>query len=329
MATRWTSKHTGQKIDDTIDCVSNPNLFDNWYFGNLVDQRGGYVIPPGKPYMEGSTQVGTTDKYYTAIPFSTWYNITVNGVVYNVAASDVVRGYTGNWMYSFDRWRISPSSTVCISDGGLSVLADFQQAILSTALILGQKYTMSVLSTDGRLGQMTFTLQQDVDINYGFGFGFFVVFRDADKYWFRLYGTNEATYLAIKLELGTTQTLAHREGDKWVLNEIPDYGEQLRRCQRYSVHGVGPRCSGYAINGSDRATIFIPTPVTMRTIVSAEIVTTDNLVTSYGGIIPIKSFSPAATLPNGVVGNLQISSPVTQTCVVAASGFKCNLIADL
>ncbi|RHT58864.1 hypothetical protein DW766_01615 [Butyricicoccus sp. AM29-23AC] len=35
---------------------------------------------------------------------------------------------------------------------------------------------------------------------------------------------------AAKLELGSTQTLAHKEGDKWVLNEIPDYGEQLRRC---------------------------------------------------------------------------------------------------
>lgn len=141
--------------------------------------------------------------------------------------------YKGDWMYSFDRWKVSPSSTVSISGGGLSVIADFQQAILSTALILGQKYTMSVLSTDGRLGQLTFTLQQDVSINQGFGFGYFAICRDADQYWFRLYGTNEATYLAIKLELGHTQTLAHREGDRWVLNEVPEYGEQLRRCQRY------------------------------------------------------------------------------------------------
>lgn len=164
---------------------SNPNLLDNWYFGNPVNQRG-------------QTE------------------------------------YKGNWMYSFDRWKISPSTTVSISGGGLSIIADFQQAILSTAFILGQKYTMSVLSTDGRLGQLTFTLQQDVDINQGFGFGYFVIFRDVDKYWFRLYGTNEATYLAIKLELGSQQTLAHQdENGNWVLNEIPNYGEQLIQCQRY------------------------------------------------------------------------------------------------
>jgi hypothetical protein len=36
---------------------------------------------------------------------------------------------------------------------------------------------------------------------------------------------NSVTVLAVKLELGDTQTLAHKEGDTWVLNEIPDYGE--------------------------------------------------------------------------------------------------------
>ena len=42
---------------------------------------------------------------------------------------------------------------------------------------------------------------------------------------------------AVKLELGSEQTLAHNEGTEenpvWVLNEVPDYGEELRKCQRY------------------------------------------------------------------------------------------------
>ena len=41
------------------------------------------------------------------------------------------------------------------------------------------------------------------------------------------------TIFAAKLELSDRQTLAHQEGDKWVLNEVPNYGEQLARCQRY------------------------------------------------------------------------------------------------
>ena len=38
---------------------------------------------------------------------------------------------------------------------------------------------------------------------------------------------------AIKLELGTEQTLAHRENGAWVLNEIPDYWKEISTCQRY------------------------------------------------------------------------------------------------
>lgn len=45
---------------------------------------------------------------------------------------------------------------------------------------------------------------------------------------------NSAIIIAIKLELGDTQTLAHQDSSgNWILNEIPDYGEQLTRCQRY------------------------------------------------------------------------------------------------
>jgi len=46
---------------------------------------------------------------------------------------------------------------------------------------------------------------------------------------------NQGLYIkAIKLELGEQQTLAHQNGDgAWVLNELPDYGGELLRCQRY------------------------------------------------------------------------------------------------
>lgn len=46
---------------------------------------------------------------------------------------------------------------------------------------------------------------------------------------------NQGLYIkAIKLELGEQQTLAHQNGDgAWVLNELPGYGGELLRCQRY------------------------------------------------------------------------------------------------
>lgn len=36
--------------------------------------------------------------------------------------------------------------------------------------------------------------------------------------------------IAVKLELGDTQTLAHQENGTWVLNEIPNFDEQYMRC---------------------------------------------------------------------------------------------------
>ena len=59
--------HTAQQIDDGLNIargVSNPNLLDNWYFGNPVDQRGGYVVKPGSYYWVDGSLAGTLDKYY-------------------------------------------------------------------------------------------------------------------------------------------------------------------------------------------------------------------------------------------------------------------------
>ena len=37
---------------------------------------------------------------------------------------------------------------------------------------------------------------------------------------------------AVKVELGSSQTLAHQENGVWVLNEFPNYSEELAKCQR-------------------------------------------------------------------------------------------------
>lgn len=71
--------------------------------------------------------------------------------------------------------------------------------------------------------------------------------------------------VAVKLELGTEQTLAHQENGNWMLNELPDYGEELTKCMRYlqiistpydtSGNGVA---IGYANNTVD---LWVPIPL--------------------------------------------------------------------
>ena len=177
--------------DDKKDLYySNPNLLDNWYFGNPVNQRGQ----------------------------TSWTN-------------------PSNIQYAIDRWQITPSSVIALVDDGITVTAEIQQGLEKNRLELGRTYTFSVLSSDRRLEKHTFVLASDMTtIRVNFGFGIFVCYLSGDNVWIQIYGDG-STYKAVKLELGTQQTLAHQDVDgNWVLNEIPDYGEQLRRCQRYFVN---------------------------------------------------------------------------------------------
>ena len=44
---------------------------------------------------------------------------------------------------------------------------------------------------------------------------------------------NSIKIVALKAELGDTQTLAHQENGVWVLNELPNLTRELLKCQRY------------------------------------------------------------------------------------------------
>ena len=178
------------QINTGFSYVSNPNLLDNWYFGNPVNQRG-------------KTE------------------------------------YTDSWAYSIDRWLCAGDGKVTIADGHCVFYGAVDQGLsVEMSDILGCTMTASLLLTDGTLITGTaVNTDNSIDIPFVSGVGGMYLglnATDLSKHRrFRTYIAPERAVLAVKLELGDTQTLAHREGDRWVLNEVPDYGEQLRRCQRY------------------------------------------------------------------------------------------------
>lgn len=228
---------TGGALDTSVTNVSNqlgtfvrPNLLDNWYFGRPVNQRG-------------QTE------------------------------------YAGSG-YTIDRWRIDTDKNMklIIADDKLSIVTDtvdsyfnFDQTLEAKVFRVGATYTLSFLVDNYRninqlyfsvgksnfiftdnLVTMTFTVDSLISSNPYLGIQF---------------KTNTTTsILAVKLELGSTQTLAHREGDRWVMNEVPEYGEQLRRCQRYhyQVHYNQYETIGFSYDGPEYAFIIIPLPTEMR-----------------------------------------------------------------
>ena len=167
----------------------NPNLLDNWYFGNPVNQKGQ----------------------------TSWSGLSDYGI-------------------AIDRWVYTPNTVASLTSNGVTVTADWQQYVENTRFIVGQQFTMSALTSDGRLGKTTFTFAEGINVNTGVGVGYLVIYNGQGdpRTICRIYGDG-STYLAAKLEPGSQQTLAHQENGAWVLNEIPKFGNQLAECQRYCV----------------------------------------------------------------------------------------------
>lgn len=187
-------------ISGAVKYRTNPNLLDNWFFGNPVNQRG---------QME-----------YT---------------------------YTPTPSYTIDRWRADGNGTITLKDGYIDVFnnnswCSVMQYIDNPKCFAGKTLTASMLRrdenplklmlyVDGKsLGEV---LKTDKLVSTT------VKLPDNISSLAVLFGasTNKSSsLLAAKLELGDTQTLAHKDSSgNWILNEIPDFGEQLRRCQRYAV----------------------------------------------------------------------------------------------
>lgn len=251
---------TGKTMDwiksPILTQLCNPNLLDNWYFGSFINQRNGYIVPAGVDYYTFTWEkVGQTDKDYQVLLRRNAANnydceIEINGTRYVVGGADTVPGYcvTG---YSIDRWKFTTDGgNVAISNGYLDIYSTRQygsyleQKIdpeLAKALA-GKTVTYSVLAAEG---DTAFSANMNKNGSYVDSFPIepntvscktWTFPTDSTDVLFTFAG-NAAGHvrpIAAKLELGDTQTLAHKEGDKWVLNEIPDYGEQLRRCTYYA-----------------------------------------------------------------------------------------------
>ena len=209
--------------DDKKDLYySNPNLLDNWYFGNPVNQRN------------------------------------VSGTIDTVG-------------YFLDRWKLV-SGSVTIGSNGITLNGTIVQ-ILETAV--GTDVPASALTTEGVV----------------------VASYDNNSKTFSLTGTGQ-TFVAAKLELGSQQTLAHQENGVWVLNEIPDYGEQLARCQRYFVNFNPNKVKWFAMppavasNATD-AYSAVTLPVAMRA----------QPTVSYGGKIALSQSGDVQVTGIQVSGN--------------------------
>ena len=247
-------------ISVAVKYRTNPNLLDNWYFGRPVNQRGGYI--PKDIFVKVYNDVTCTDyagpvNYYPPLIKESNGNLKYNigDAIYYVKAEDAVSGYA-NAGHTVDRWKldidigtVTVESDGIVLDGGSTgcTLYELQEPALLSMLesqILTFSVMYTILSQTGSPGGFGTTVPGSYVARCIFSgsvgvknvaSGSAVMPTNLQSVsWFYIPAGCKVKIHAVKVELGDTQTLAHKENGVWVLNEIPDFGEQLRRCQRYA-----------------------------------------------------------------------------------------------
>lgn len=239
---------------------SNPNLLDNWYFADPIDQRGGWVVLPGKELYNKTTGAveGYTETYMTVSGYADdsggFKSTLTNGQV--VLTQDCVRGYAGAG-YTIDRWQQTGSNcTTAISNSGLLMSSGgtgydyLSQKVPIDSSLTGTTVTFSAFCESDNI--ITLRIYANVvsgtalksTTSYGVNgvISATVTVPDNATSLHVLFYPDTVTgsvskvgdtclLKAAKLELGSTQTLAHQENGNWVLNDPPpDKGMELLKC---------------------------------------------------------------------------------------------------
>ena len=224
----------------------NPNLLDNWFFGRPVNQRGGYYIPQGviiysDSSLSESSKIGPAAYACMVVEKTSTYvkvqDAKASSSYYYAAVSAAIPGYCGD-RYTVDRWHLTSDGVLTVADEGIrltsgALFEPFEYELSS--LLKGKTVTYSFFFADNTL----VTKSAVIPSTWGTWDGLIEIgdiqligLENGKRIWARYSSTTTA--VAAKLELGSTQTLAHKENGVWVLNEIPDFGEQLARCQRHA-----------------------------------------------------------------------------------------------
>lgn len=217
--------------------------------------------------------VGFTEDDQVGLIEGTWpcnRNILDNWYYVNPVNQRTQKIYTGA-VYGIDRWvAYGADTTVTINDDCLEVTCgpetngSITQRFETGTIVIGRIYTFSVLVKEvSGTASMTVFGGPVKELKPGMNSITFLSTAYQDSGMLPVYQLNGTVKLiAAKLELGPTQTLAHKEGDTWVLNEIPDYATELLKCQRYyykmrAIDSVGVKWSG----SSAFCIAYLPVPM--------------------------------------------------------------------
>lgn len=197
-----------------------PNLLDNWYFfgGNTNNTYGKFPINQRGLGIYSGSYVYTIDRWYKR--GSAALSVTANGLSLGSVEASEANGI----IQPIDQGTINlAGKTVTIS--ALITAASFASGSNGHLALVNPS---SIGSFSGILGNVDFNstgvVSKTITVDETLSNPILTV-----ALWHN--GSNSSFSVgAVKLEIGDTQTLAHFENAAWVLNDVPDYTEQLARC---------------------------------------------------------------------------------------------------
>lgn len=227
------------------------------------------------PYEAGGN-ISITGRIITTKAFPCNPKILDNWYLGNPVNQRGQTSYTGAG-YTIDRWKLDIGESVTIDNGLTLIKANtyIGQYFDDFDKYIGMQMGGSVLTSDGDLYTGTFVyngvLNQGQTFFENNRLGMYIMKVSAGLTQVEINSNaGNVKIRAVGLELGSQQTLAHKEYGTWVQNEIPDFGTELLKCQRYALE-LNPLLTDYFTaalgvgwDNAGEVDFAIPVPVTMR-----------------------------------------------------------------
>ena len=225
---------------------------------------------------------------------------------------------------TFDRWKLSAGGTVTLTQNGITFNGLlFQKKALD--LVVGETYTLSRQTQTGKVVSLTGVVPSTEGWMIG-NDAFGVYFRPSTKVCdIQIWG--DYSLRAMKLEKGTVSTLA---------NDVPpDFGEELRKCQRrLFIHDFANGeiiADGFAVSASySVCSIVLPVSMASDGTLTGTVTATPRI---YGGGTgeQVSSFSVSAVKGNyakiGVATT--VMPPNTSVTVYANQNIRLTISKEL
>lgn len=241
-----TNTNSISTINDRITYYSNPNLLDNWYFINPINQKG-----------QTSVVLSNSNEGY--IFFDRW--------TFSVGGST---NLTANLTLT--------SQGLHFQEIDASTIMYISQMIENGSSYLGKVFTITVLTTNGLstpiVAQVPETMPTSnyrfriANTNIGLNLEVWQIYSNSSiGFQFNTIAGElfDKTIVAIKVEIGDKQTLAHQDSDgNWILNDPPpNYEQELAKCWRYyqPVYIMSKNDASYIRNNSMAVDIQLPVPM--------------------------------------------------------------------